>query len=770
MSEAHVTPTTQQPDEPLFAMIEAGDLDAAEGRWIEILESPPLDLVFYEKFLRAMRRAHALDRAHELLLLALDELEARGQWPHKLAVVRLAARFWPDSKPLRPHAARALKQVYAEIPQLSDMIAACKGLPLDRVFDRFDELRRMLPGQVYTHPYWGTGIVRELDIPGDRVVLEFPESDPARRELKLEFLQKHLHHCPPESFTARLLTEPSALREMALADPVAFIKLVLADYEGHLKPSELKDILLDRLFPESEWTRWWGQARTQLKLDPWIDFDASRGSRAEITLRAQPRTFEDELLESYFDPAASLAQRTQAVKQLVKMLESGAHVDAAVVQKVQADLAARARSTEAPIAERLTAVYLHELLGANSPQAAAAQGASLPTEDDLLSQVTDYAALADMPEPAHLQRCLKRLVARDGMEGIEQAAALLPSAAPTFAQALWNVIDAEKHTVLAVRALRALFERPLDNPETFHWAARQLTERKWTFLDDFLPLGPFVLHLLELLNELDTLMQRMGTSPEQAEKAKWLLGRVRSLITADEFEVLVHVVRDMTRDQVQELRRAIQWHNVFNEAARAAADRAIRLVRRDLEEPAATTAPQATAISNESSGPLLCTEKGRARAAAELHELNTVTIPENAKEIEKARSEGDLRENAGYHGARERHAHLLRRAHYLQEGLGRAQVVRSSDVNTEAISFGTRVALLNLDSGKEETYTLLGPWESDPARGIYDCKAPLFAQMMGKKVGEEFTARTVEGAERRYRVLSIENALASGEWDEPHDH
>ncbi len=768
MSEPQNVKNFEDLSQQLAQAIEADDFATLESLWLEVVVEPPTDVFFYENFIRAMRRAKALDRAHELLLLALDELEAREQWEAKLALLKLAARFWPDSKALRPHTARALKRIYAEIPQLSDMIAACKGLPLDRVFARFDELLRMLPGAVYSHPYWGDGYVIELDIPNDRVVLEFPEvADQQRREVKLDFLLKHLKYRPPTSFTARMLKDRDGLRQFAWDSPAEFVKLVLADFDGRIKAPELKELLLDRLFSDVEWSRWWAQARTALSLDPWIDFDASRSGRAEISLRAQPRTFEDELLESYFGGSASLEVRTEAVKRLVKTLASSASVSGEAIEKILLDLAGRAKNPTLSPAERLTARYLLELLAAEHSGAKHTL-AALPGEEDILANVTDYLALNDFPDVGFAQRAVRGLIARDGATGIERAAESLPGASPVLAQALWNAMEPEKHAGAAVRAIRELFEKALDNPETFVWAARHLTERRWNYLDDFIPLPSLVFDLLDWMNEWDAVAQKLGTPADVIERAKWLIGRVRSLISAGDYAVLAAAVKEMTLEQVHELRRALQLHNVLTESAREAADRAIRLVRRDLDEPAVSQAGPAAGSSVSLAH--LCTAKGLERAAAELHELNTVTIPENAKEIEKARSEGDLRENAGYHGARERHAHLLRRAHFLQDGIARAQVVRKDDVNTSEVSFGTRVVLTNLDSGKEETYILLGQWESDPERGIYDYKAPFPAQLIGRKESEEFEAKSLDGHTHRYRVKKIENALASGEWDDAPAH
>lgn len=761
MDEARPMRTTQTVQERLLATIEVGDLATAESLWLELAADPPLDTSFYEQFIRAMRRAKALEMAHDWLLLAVEELEGRDVWPTILEILRTASRFWPDSKPLRPHVARALKRVYRDVNALPDMIAACKGLSLDRVFARMDELLRMVPGEVYSHPYWGDGIVCELDIPGNRVVLEFPDAEPSRRELTLEFLLKHLVHRPAGSFTARLMHELPALKDWAEEQPVEFVKLVLAERGGRLKQSEFKELVLDRVFSDSEWQRWWAKARTALRLDPWIDFDGNRGARAEIVLRSQPRSVEEEVLTSYFDPDAGLEQRMGAVRELLRAAADGAAISEKAPRELAVDLARRAASAPEP-ADRLASRYALESLAEVFPAVASAL-VTAPQEAMILAELTDYGVLSGLPDVAQAQRGLRWLLARDGEPGADRAAAVLPRASVSLAQAVWTELEARGLRALAVRAVRSVLERPLENPETFLWAARNITERRWKHLDDDLPLGPFVFELLEWLNEWQAMAGRPGVAPEDAQRAKWLLGRVRSLVSAGEFEVLGHAAKDMPLEQVQDLVRVIELHNVFNEAARQQALRRIHLARRDLT---AASSPKRAPSPAADAGVHWCTAKGLARAAAELHELNTVTIPENAKEIEKARSEGDLRENAGYHGARERHAHLLRRAHFLQDGIARARVVSANEVQTDAVNFGTTVTLRNLDSGQLERYTLLGIWEADPDRSIYFYKAPFPQQFIGKRVGEEFSANRGDGLSVRYRVEAIENALASGEWDE----
>jgi transcription elongation GreA/GreB family factor len=59
-------------------------------------------------------------------------------------------------------------------------------------------------------------------------------------------------------------------------------------------------------------------------------------------------------------------------------------------------------------------------------------------------------------------------------------------------------------------------------------------------------------------------------------------------------------------------------------------------------------------------------------------------------------------------------------------------------VNTGRVSFGTKVSLHNNTSGKKESYTILGPWESDPENNIISYLSPFGSAILNKSVGEKF--------------------------------
>jgi transcription elongation factor GreA len=133
-------------------------------------------------------------------------------------------------------------------------------------------------------------------------------------------------------------------------------------------------------------------------------------------------------------------------------------------------------------------------------------------------------------------------------------------------------------------------------------------------------------------------------------------------------------------------------------------------------------------------------------------------VPQNSREIAFALSLGDLRENAEYKAAKEKQEILNSTVAKLKDEIDRAQLFDPSTVTVSRASFGTKVTLLNEATDGTESYTLLGPWESDPNNKIISYLSPFGGALMNKKRGEKFTF-TIADSKVSYVVKDIEAAL-----------
>lgn len=137
--------------------------------------------------------------------------------------------------------------------------------------------------------------------------------------------------------------------------------------------------------------------------------------------------------------------------------------------------------------------------------------------------------------------------------------------------------------------------------------------------------------------------------------------------------------------------------------------------------------------------------------------IQTVDIPENAKEIAEAKEKGDLKENAEFHAAKEKQHWLNEQASKLQAELNRAIVFDPTTITTSIVSFATIVTLKNNDTNEDETYTILGPWESDPDNNVISYMAPFGNAIMDKKAGETISF-TINEHKYNYTVKEIKAA------------
>ena len=101
---------------------------------------------------------------------------------------------------------------------------------------------------------------------------------------------------------------------------------------------------------------------------------------------------------------------------------------------------------------------------------------------------------------------------------------------------------------------------------------------------------------------------------------------------------------------------------------------------------------------------------------AEIAELEGPVRVALSKKIKDAREEGDLSENAEYHALKDEQGHMETKILRLTERLRNAVVVEATP-DTTVVAFGSTVSVTDLESGREQKFTLVGPTEADVKSG-----------------------------------------------------
>jgi transcription elongation factor GreA len=128
----------------------------------------------------------------------------------------------------------------------------------------------------------------------------------------------------------------------------------------------------------------------------------------------------------------------------------------------------------------------------------------------------------------------------------------------------------------------------------------------------------------------------------------------------------------------------------------------------------------------------------------ELDHLKTVRRTEIAKNLEYARSLGDLSENAEYQEARDLQAATEERIRKLEELLKTAKI-QTTGKKKDVVGFGSRVSITKAGSAEVHEYTIVGSEEADMRERKLSHVSPLGSALMGKKKGDSFTFDTPNG-------------------------
>jgi transcription elongation factor GreA len=154
------------------------------------------------------------------------------------------------------------------------------------------------------------------------------------------------------------------------------------------------------------------------------------------------------------------------------------------------------------------------------------------------------------------------------------------------------------------------------------------------------------------------------------------------------------------------------------------------------------------------------TQEAYDKLSGELEHLSGAGRAEVSQKIARAREEGDLRENGGYHAAREEQGVQEARIRQLTDMLRRAQV-GESPANADEVGPGTQVTIA-FDGDESDTDTfvlgsreLLGLDDSVDTN-VYSPQSPLGSAILGKKTGESATYAAPNGRSIQVTIVRVE--------------
>ena len=149
------------------------------------------------------------------------------------------------------------------------------------------------------------------------------------------------------------------------------------------------------------------------------------------------------------------------------------------------------------------------------------------------------------------------------------------------------------------------------------------------------------------------------------------------------------------------------------------------------------------------------TAEGLKKLEEELAQRKGPIREEIVERLKEARAQGDLSENSEYDQAKEDQGKNESRIVELELMIKTAVIIDTSSSGKEGIvSLGCTVILKDVETGEEETYTVVGTTEADPFNNKISNESPVGTAILGKKIHDVVVANTPAG-ELFYEILEV---------------
>jgi transcription elongation GreA/GreB family factor len=596
-------------------------------------------------------------------------------------------------------------------------------------------LNQLAPGAFALHKSWGCARVAGADFLIGQLELEFLGG--RKQSMQMAFAASSLTPIVETHVEARRLADVSAVQKEALDAPVEFVHRVISDFNSRLTLDALSDylgaVLPDSAFPKpgpGAFKRWWTSLRNKLKGDG--RFVVPSKKTEFVVVRERPASPHLDIVDA-FEKARQPKDQAAAAEALLKGLEKfdGAPDE---LQRVLSLLEKAADDHQ----RRNPAHSIHLLCVRD--EILERRKTPLPdgalTLTAFLSHPPDHLAglLAPLPA-ARIRHALEAGVALGGTAGNNLLLDVLREGdSKVVTEATRLLVEKGQIESLREHLNRSIAERNT-NPELLAW---------------FLAKRPADLAALLTPETLEAAITVVERENIKDSKRAIKLHKVLS----DDKKLMAEVIAAADGEAARDLMRKIMRTAVFEEMdKRALLARAIK-ARPELQE-LLEAGEDKTASAAPASKMLTVSWASLEKRKKDYDELVNVRIPANSRDIQVAREQGDLRENAGFKFAKEQQGVLMRQKAELEHQLANCRGTNFENPDTARVGLGTTVRLRDNASGAEEQLHILGAWDGDSAKSIVSYLAAAATALIGHEAGETVPMPSEHG-ERQVTVVSIE--------------
>ena len=720
----------------LLRYVNAKNYTAVSEVWKKLVLLVPEEIDFFMLVQRKIAKTISADKSALLMQDLYGWYKDTKKWDTAIDILKLILSIDPKDNWARRELVECYTGKYADHSNVADYIRSSNlGQSFRNVFEAINDFEKHIAFDVkhfVFHRTWHVGIIRKVE--NDTLTINFGKKNGVH-EMSLKMAVDALQPLADDHIWVLKATKAKdELAKQVKADKAWALKTIIKSFNGSCDFKRIKAELVPAILTPGEWTGWNSAAKKILEND--ATFGVNPNDINEYIVRDREITTEEKL-NSEFKAQKKFFERIDILMRYLndEATEKESDLFADMFSYFTGYVKSFATTNDAN--EQVVASYLVvQNVSARCPNL------SVPAKysfEKLYRRIKNPRAMYD-----ELKDTRNTTLREDYLNDIkmlpdwvDQYIMLFPAVLEKrMLDTLIKAGETEKVQKLAVTA----FDDFRGYRDAILYFFEHCRDEDW-----FVQAGiPFQKQLIALLNIIAHSYREINSHVDTTENRKVIRNAERLLFDSG---TLLGYMLESDEATMSHL------YTLVDDIADLEGSIKAQLRNKILEKYPDYKFHKAEEKSAAPKGMLVTAKKLKEKQDEET-DLQTVQIPQNAQEVSEARAKGDLKENAEYQAAKEHQHYLNKKLSQLQGELARAVIFDPTTATTSYISFGTTVTLTNKDTGKDETYTILGPWESDTDNGIISYMSPFGNELLDHKLGDELDFE-INGHAYRFAVKAI---------------
>lgn len=700
--------------------------------WQKLVEHGVDDYEFFFLIERKAAKSISAERAVNLLEELYPPIKEREEWSTAIEVLKRILNYDARNNWARGEIIDCYKFLYADHSHLDEYIRLSNlnqnwRNVLEAIAD-FEKHISFDSGRFVFHKTWGVGIIKEIE--GDEITINFAKKRAHKMSLKMA-VGALISLSRDHIWVLKSIHSQDKLKAKTKKDIPWALRTIIRSFDNVADIKKIKAELVPTVLSAGEWTAWSPEARRILKTDP--SFGNVPDKIDQFVVRDKPMSFEEKTFNR-FKAENNFFAKIQAARDFLSHSDPDSEFFAEMFDYFIAFL------KSGSVTVQVVAGYLFVAdLASEYPFLNPSLNWGFK---ELWSDMEDPVELFSQIEDADLRTSFLSEVRRD----VEDWESIYLNLFPI--QLSMNMIDellSAGRRDEVVSKLEQIVEHYREYREGLIWVARHAAEgSRLTELG--LKIEKILINMIRLLHltfsEIENKREVSYNRKLNRQVQTYLFkeGYLEKFLVNGDEGAAVRVFTLL--EDITEMDPAVKRN------LKLAVQKAFPGIHFYGEK----RAGEHHAVS--SSRYFFTTQTSLSAKQKELKRIVEVEIPRNSKEIGAAIELGDLSENAEYKAGKEKQEALQIQVGRMKEELERARLFSENDRDAGKIGFGTVIVLDDLVDRKEDTYTILGPWESNPAEKTISYLSPFGSAFLGRREGDslefEINERTY-----KFRVKSV---------------